>query len=532
MSRYSASAVLALLVATSLARAADPAGSWRMALPAGDGSSLILVIALENKAGQWSGKYLGGTADVPQGTAVDNVRVGNDRLQFVLKNGDQELPFDGKLPAEAGQKVAGSFLFGGRLVLTALEPSKLTAYDRFELLKEIVTSGEPNATFFDAAVELLRSAGMKQVKADDVRAWAERTNKAAETFGVRWQQAVALRMAQALAHQKEYAAVALAQAQRAEKLLDPADPADAKLIVLEVLLELLRMNQQTTELARVKAVIEQTEVRDYEEYLKQFPFKPDPFPGRQGPGNRVVLVEMFTGAECPPCVAADLAYDGIGRTYKSSEVLRLQYHLNIPFPDPLTNIAGLARQKYYGVNGTPAAFVNGKSVDDAGGPAGVAVQRFTHFRRLIDPLLELPALAKLTLTASRDGDKISVQAKVSELVKPGERMRLRIFLAEEVVRYRGGNGVRYHHAVVRGALSPEIGFPLRQAATEQSAELSLTDLDKALAVDLEKFQKDYEEVPNADRLLAHKKLFVVGIVQDDGTREVVQAGQAEIKQSR
>ena len=531
MSRLSA-AVFALLIGTTAARSADVAGSWRMSLPAGDGSSLILVIALENKGGQWSGKYLGSTGDVPQGTTVENVRVANDRVQFVLKNGDQELPFDGKLPAAAGQRIPGSFLFGGRLVLTALEPSKLTAYDRFDLLKEIVAAGEPNATFFEAAVELLRAAGMKQVKAEDVRAWADRTNKAAETFGLRWQQAIALRMAQALAHQKEYAAVALAQAQRAERLLDPADPSDAKLIVLEVLLELLRANEQTAELARVKSLIEQTEVRDYVEYQKQFPFRPDPYPGRQGPGTRVVLVEMFTGAECPPCVAADLAYDGIGRTYKPSEVLRLQYHLNIPFPDPLTNATTLARQKYYGVNGTPAAFVNGKTVDDAGGPAGAAVQRFTHFRRLIDPTLELPALAKLNLTASRDGDKITVHAKVSELVKPGERMRHRVFLAEDVVRYRGGNGVRYHHAVVRSALSPETGFPLRQATTEHSVELNLGDLRKSLAADLEKFQKENEEVPNGERLLSLKKLFVVALIQDDGTREVVQAGQAEIKESR
>jgi hypothetical protein len=529
MSRYSAITLIALLFAPALIRAADPAGSWRMALPAGDGPSLILLIALENKSGQWSGKYLGGTADVPQGTTIENVRVTNDRVQFVLKNGDQELPFDGKVPVAAGQNVPGSFLFGGRLVLTALERSKLTAYDRFELLKEIVTSGESNSTFFEAAIELLRSAGMKQVKPENVRAWADRTNKAAEEFGVRWQQAIALRMAQALAHQKEYAAVALAQARQAEKLLDPADPADARLIVLEVLFDLLRANEQTGELDRVKSLIQQAEDRDYAEYTQRFPFKPDPYPGRQGPGTRLVLVEMFTGAECPPCVAADLAYDGIGRTYKPSEVVRLQYHLNIPFPDPLTNIATLARQKYYGVNGTPAAFVNGKTVDDAGGPAGVAVQRFTHFRRLIDPVLELPALAKLNLTASRDGEKISVHAKVSELVKPGERMRLRVFLAEDVVRYRGGNGVHYHHAVVRAALSPETGFPLRQATTEYSAELNLGDLRKSLAADLEKFQKDYEEVPNAERLLVLKKLFLVALIQDDGTREVVQAGQAELK---
>src|SRR5262245_26326769 len=270
MSRRSIFAVIALLAGAMSARAVDPAGSWRMALPAGDGQSLILLIALENKVGQWSGKYLGGTPDVPQGTTIENVRVGNDRVQFVLKNGDQELPFDGKLPAAAGQKIPGSFLFGGRLILTALEPSKLTAYDRFELLKEIMTFGEPNSTFFDAAAELLRSAAMKQGKADEVRAWTDRTNKAAESFGVRWQQAVALRMAQALAHQKEYAAVALAQAQRAERLLDPSDLADARLIVLEVLFDLLRANEQAAELARVKTLIGQAEERDYAEYAKQF----------------------------------------------------------------------------------------------------------------------------------------------------------------------------------------------------------------------------------------------------------------------
>jgi hypothetical protein len=49
---------------------------------------------------------------------------------------------------------------------------------------------------------------------------------------------------------------------------------------------------------------------------------------------------------------------------------------------------------------------------------------------------------------------------------------------------------------------------------------------------LEKFQKDYDEIPNAERLLSLTKLFVVALIQDDGTREVVQAGQAEIKQSR
>src|SRR5207302_5381501 len=109
----------------------------------------------------------------------------------------------------------------------------------------------------------------------------------------------------------EFAAIALAQAQRAERLLDPSDPPDTRLVVFEVLADLLRANDQSAELGRVKTLIEQTEERDYADYLKRVPFKPDPYPGRQGPGNRIVLTELFTGAECPPCVAADLAYDAL-----------------------------------------------------------------------------------------------------------------------------------------------------------------------------------------------------------------------------
>ena len=53
--------------------------------------------------------------------------------------------------------------------------------------------------------------------------------------------------------------------------------------------------------------------------------------------KRVVVVELFTGAECPPCVSADVAFDALLETYKPNEVVLLEYHLHIPGPDPLTN---------------------------------------------------------------------------------------------------------------------------------------------------------------------------------------------------
>ena len=41
-----------------------------------------------------------------------------------------------------------------------------------------------------------------------------------------------------------------------------------------------------------------------------------PFAGRKGKSDRAVLVELFTGAQCPPCVAADMAFDALPQTYK------------------------------------------------------------------------------------------------------------------------------------------------------------------------------------------------------------------------
>ena len=387
--------------------------------------------------------------------------------------------------------------------------------------------GEAGPAYFEAAAEVLLLASVRKAKVEEVRAWADQAVTAAAAYGQRWQQAVALRTAQMIASHKEYAAIALDQARRAEQLLGPTEPPDTRLIVLETLAHLLRKNGETADLPRVTELIDAAERRDYEEYQRHFPFKPDPYAGRPTQSDRVVLVELFAGADCPPSVAGILAFDGLARAYKPTEVLRLQYHVNIPFTDPMTNPATLARQKYYGVRGTPAAFVNGKAYDDVGGPARSAIKNFSDFRRLIDPPLTLPATAKLTLTASRDGDKVTFRAKVGGLAKPGERLRLRLFLAEPMVRHRGANGIRYHHAVVRAAVGLEGGFPLRQASVEHAADVNLGDLRKALVADLTKFQQEpgNEELPNADRLLVLTDLFVVALVQDDVTREVLQAAQ-------
>ncbi len=71
-------------------------------------------------------------------------------------------------------------------------------------------------------------------------------------------------------------------------------------------------------------------------------------------------------------MAVDLAFDSLGRTYKPTEVILLQYHAHIPGPDPLVSKDGAARMDFYNKKdddkSTPQIFVSGKPTPRAAGP--------------------------------------------------------------------------------------------------------------------------------------------------------------------
>ena len=77
-----------------------------------------------------------------------------------------------------------------------------------------------------------------------------------------------------------------------------------------------------------------------------------------------------------------------------------------------------------------------------------AEQKFGQYRKVIDSLLEESTDIKVTGTARRDGDKVTISAEAAG-VKGGDVV-LRLILLEERIKYVGGNGLRVHHDVVRG----------------------------------------------------------------------------------
>jgi thiol-disulfide isomerase/thioredoxin len=526
-----------LFLASGLTRGADPvppAGYWKLNLPAGDGEEITLMLAFTEQDGKWIGDYLTASQELRIQPKFKSLKVAGDHVQFTLEfSGRDFVSFDGLL-AKDKKKLSGSMsLLGEKLTLVDLYPTKLKKLDDpFELAREALTQLEGGPKMFDAAFRVVEKAAAKKVAVDEVRTVIDRVNKAATAYGPRWERDVTLRLAEALAGQEGLGEVAVVQAKRAERLLGDDDDAATRMKVLEAVARALTKAGKPDDAKPYTAQISKLEARDYAEYAKTLPFKPEAFTGRKAKSERTVLVEIFTGAECPPCVAVDLAFDGLLKAYKPADAILMQYHVHIPGPDPLTSPDAMKRlQEYYAdqVRGAPTVFIGGKLGEAGGGPAAAAEKKYASFRKQIDEGLEKTPGVKLGLTIAK-GDKggFTVKAAVSDLEMPGEKMMLRFALAEERVRYTGGNGIRYHHMVVRTMPGGAKGIALPQKSAEHSVSFDPDTVRSELTKYLDGFAKSESPFPRPDRPLAMRNLKLIAFVQNDATREILHAAQVDV----
>jgi hypothetical protein len=269
------------------------------------------------------------------------------------------------------------------------------------------------------------------------------------------------------------------------------------------------------------------------------PFKPERFARRQSPSaNGVVLMELFTGAMCPPCVAADVAFDALHKTYTAKEVILLQYHLHIPGPDPMTTADSEARAKYYEAGGTPSTYFNGKS--DAGGGGGMqdARAKYDQYREVISPMLESAAAGSLKLQVLQRGDTLKIDAAVADLAvadkDPPQKLKLRLAVVEETVRYPGSNGIRLHHGVVRGMPGGADGIDIDGADFATTQAVSITELRDSLSSYLADYEEKLKSSPRGAYAFPAKPLDlehlkVVAFVQDEETKQVLLAAEAPVE---
>jgi hypothetical protein len=477
-------------------------------------------VKFEQKDGKWAGSVTSTRQGVPA-AKLDKLVVTKEALRFTLHlQGSGAIPFEAKLPPENEGKILGNVIIDGNVMPAVLERTTLPSLSADALAKETLATRTSGPEVVEAALTLIKDAAKNKAKPEEVRSWADKAVKNAEPFGSRWKSDVVLNVAEMLSEQEGYGTVALQYARQAERGLGPKELPGQQRRVLETLASALKAAGKADEAKEIEARIAKIETK----------ITPEPYAGRKAKSDRVVLVELFTGAQCPPCVAADMAFDALGKAFKPSEVILLQYHLHVPGPDPLTNADTELRARFYGraIQGTPTIFFNGKPGPQGGGSAFDAAEKYAEYVGLVEEDLETPAKAKIQLGAARKGAKIEIKAEVSDLAQTGEDVRLRLVLVEEEVKYEGGNKLPTHHHVVRSFPGGVDGLALKDKTGKKTVTVDLEEVRKGLKDYLDKYAEK-RPFPGKERPLELKKLFVVAFVQNDETGEILQAAQVEVK---
>lgn len=261
-------------------------------------------------------------------------------------------------------------------------------------------------------------------------------------------------------------------------------------------------------------------------------------PGKNSEKNvtgRTVLTELFTGAECNPCIAADRAFDDLAEYYTRKDLIILEYHLHIPGPDPMTNPDTYARYVYYGGNfGTPTVFFNGGDKLVGGGSVYVVPNRFMVYKHIITKHEQQAPAVAITGTAGLNGNNvISVVLDLKPVTpKTSKNLSLHVALAEKTIAYTGANGINPHRFVVRHLVNGAEGaaIQLDKKDIPYSATIDLTEVQKGI--------KEYLDDPTKDKswragsfggwkarpdTIDPGNLAVVAWVQDNATKEILQS---------
>ena len=281
-------------------------------------------------------------------------------------------------------------------------------------------------------------------------------------------------------------------------------------------------------LARAKALYQEMNgsLEGFEPALeakqRELPFTPEPYKAPARWAGRTVLAELFTGSECPPCLATDLAFDGLIEAFGAKYLAVLEYHVPIPRPDPLMTPASRARLEAYGVNSTPTPFFDGVKEESGGGNKAMAGEKFQAYSEIVAAGLLMPPGAKLTVAASIGGDRVEAAFAAG---RPAAGADYNLALVQTEETYHGANGVIFHKMIVKDFVTltaQELG-----AGTHA---FDLAELEAAIAANLAQYEKQRSfTFPVKKYAIDRRRLQVVFFAQDRASRKVLNAAVAGVR---
>jgi hypothetical protein len=548
----------------------DLDGAWKLTVLEFSADEFAIV-ELSQKDGKTSASVIDTQRRVLGKAEVKQVEAQGDDIALTLTGPAGDTVFRGKLDHAGAGKFIGELTLRGDVYPASLEktadvtvaPMKRDPLERairevaretdpkgrIKMIEALIdeNQGRPNSQIlYRVLLREAEAAGLEAAKVVDViKRWSDE----AKPYGDAWLNEVRFRALRALGTSKSFAKLAVKLALELDKTVSDEE-LEKKNVVVGLLASTARQSGMEELAKDAEARHAKFEDRLDEEYLKHVPpFTPTPYPGRKNPkANQVVLMEFFTGAECPPCVAADVAFDALLMTYKPTEFIGLQYHLPIPGPDPMTNDDSEQRQNYYEsvIAGTPSTLFNGKLEGRDGGSLADSEAKYMEFRPIIDKVLETTKGAEITLSATRSGDQIKFTAAArvvegagvdaqgqdgekSKEKKPSSKPVLRLALTEESIRYVAGNNIRFHHNVVRSFPGGAQGIDLEHGKVKVEGTVDLA----ALKSQIESYLSDLAKTTSLPTPLPAAKLdklSLVAFVQDDSDKTVLGAISVPVNQ--
>ena len=94
------------------------------------------------------------------------------------------------------------------------------------------------------------------------------------------------------------------------------------------------------------------------------------------------------------------------------------------------------------------------------------------------------------------------------------------------MKYVGGNGLRFHHQVMRGFVGSADGYAV-EAAAPIKAEVKLGAVRDTLTKYIEDYDANQSPFPYPERGLTLEGLKVIALVQNDKTGEILGAFQID-----
>jgi hypothetical protein len=239
-------------------------------------------------------------------------------------------------------------------------------------------------------------------------------------------------------------------------------------------------------------------------------------------GTHTVLLELFTGTRSPLCITADTVLAAMDRTYPTSMVVSLRYHLHIPEFDPLTNEDNEARFfNYYRSQGTPALFLNGVPVAGIIGTVSDAPARYNDIRNMLADQYSKESEIAINLSATRQGDQIEISANVDGADLSNDRLRLRLVLAENEVPFLGLTGIRSHSMVARKMIGGDRGIAAADGKLGWQGMIDVNEVRDTLHAYLTNYEQNFG-IEFSSMPLDLESLSLIAFVQDDATRRVLQ----------